>query len=242
MKAVSRATDRSIAHDPPQARQHASSVILRAPRSPPMDGPIDSGAKRFMDVGLSLLAVGVLGPLILGIAAAIWLTDGRPIFIRHERLGRYGTKFQCMKFRSMVRDADTILARVLETNTDARREWEANQKLKQDPRVTALGRYLRVTSLDELPQLFNVLRGEMSLVGPRPIVEAEVIRYGEFFDRCFSVSPGITGLWQVSGRSARSYSERVAMDCAYAARRSILLDVWILMKTLPAVLMRRGSY
>jgi exopolysaccharide production protein ExoY len=197
--------------------------------------------KRALDAVLSSLAILTLAPLMLGIAAAIWIFDGRPIFIRHERLGRYGRKFYCLKFRSMARDADQLLTRYLESNPDLRREWAANQKLKHDPRVTPLGAFLRTTSLDELPQFFNVLRGDMSLVGPRPIVEAEVVRYGKAFDRCFSVPPGITGLWQISGRNARSYQERVALDCVYVRRCRTSLDLWILIRTVPAVLSRRGS-
>jgi exopolysaccharide production protein ExoY len=142
----------------------------------------------------------------------------------------------------MVSNADEVLRRHLEENAEARAEWAQNHKLVDDPRVTALGQLLRKSSLDELPQLFNVLRGEMSLVGPRPIVDAEVARYGEAFAQCFSVPPGITGLWQVSGRSEIGYTERVALDLRYAQGWNLGRDVAILFKTVPAVLFQKGSY
>ncbi|KAA0122406.1 sugar transferase [Methylobacterium sp. P1-11] len=197
--------------------------------------------KRVLDATIALTALFLLLPLLLFIALLIWGSDGRSPIFRHKRLGRYGRPFGCLKFRSMVPDGDAVLARHFAANPAARAEWEASYKLTHDPRVTALGHVLRKTSLDELPQLWNVLRGEMSLVGPRPIVQAEVVRYGADFATCFSVPPGLTGLWQVSGRSDTGYAERVALDCAYASQWSLARDLGILLKTVPAVLSQRGS-
>ncbi len=157
------------------------------------------------------------------------------------RLGRDGRAFGCLKFRSMVADGEAVLTAHLAADAQARAEWAATHKLTNDPRITPIGQVLRKTSLDELPQLWNVLRGEMSLVGPRPIVQAEVARYGRAFQTCFAVPPGVTGLWQVSGRSDTSYAERVALDLDYASRWSLRRDIAILLRTIPAVLAQRGS-
>ncbi|MDP3658695.1 sugar transferase [Phenylobacterium sp.] len=181
-------------------------------------------------------------PLLLVIALLIMAQDGGPALFRHRRLGKGGKPFYCLKFRTMVVDAETQLAGLLAADPELRQEWQNAHKLRHDPRVTPLGRFLRRSSLDELPQLFNLLRGEMSLVGPRPIVEAEVDRYGWRFRHYCAVTPGITGLWQVSGRNDISYRTRVAMDTLYARRKSPLFDAWLLISTLPAVLRRRGSY
>jgi lipopolysaccharide/colanic/teichoic acid biosynthesis glycosyltransferase len=179
---------------------------------------------------------------MLGVALAIFLQDGGPALFAHRRLGWGGRHFYCLKFRTMRVDAEARLAEVLARDPQARAEWDADHKLRDDPRVTRLGAFLRRTSLDELPQLFNVLRGEMSLVGPRPIVDAEIQKYGRRFHQYCAVKPGITGLWQVNGRSDTTYRARVAMDCLYAGRKSLLLDVRVLLCTIPAVLARRGSY
>lgn len=197
--------------------------------------------KRTLDVTVAGLALMLLLPLMLVLAVMIWAEDRHPPVFRHLRLGRNGHAFGCLKFRSMVTDGDAVLAAHLAAHPDARAEWDATHKLSNDPRVTTLGRVLRKTSLDELPQLINVLRGEMSLVGPRPIVEAEVGRYGSAFAACFSVPPGVTGLWQVSGRSDTSYAERAALDLAYATDWSLWRDLVILLRTVPAVLAQRGS-
>ncbi|MCJ2094654.1 sugar transferase [Methylobacterium sp. J-072] len=197
--------------------------------------------KRGLDTAVALTALCLLLPLLLLIAVLIWASDGRAPIFRHVRLGRHGRPFGCLKFRSMVPDADVILAGYLAAHPQARVEWEATHKLTRDPRVTTLGQVLRKTSLDELPQLWNVLRGEMSLVGPRPIVQGEVVRYGAAFAACFSVPPGLTGLWQVSGRSDTTYAERVALDLDYASRWSLRRDLAIMLRTVPAVLRQRGS-
>jgi exopolysaccharide production protein ExoY len=195
-----------------------------------------------MNVTVSLIAIIFLAPVMLAVALAVFLQDGGPILFAHRRLGQNGKPFYCLKFRSMAVDAEQRLASLLASDPEARAEWERDHKLRNDPRVTRLGEFLRKTSLDELPQLFNVLRGDMSVVGPRPIVEAEVAKYGRRFRAYCAVKPGITGLWQVSGRNDTSYRTRVALDCVYARRRTASLDVYIMACTVPAVLLRRGSY
>ncbi|RYB07955.1 sugar transferase [Lichenibacterium ramalinae] len=197
--------------------------------------------KRSFDVAAAAAMFLMFLPLF-GLICFILLTQGRPLMIRHRRVGRGGATFPCLKFRTMVVDSDAVLQRHLASDPAAREEWEASRKLKNDPRVTALGRVLRKTSIDELPQLLNVLRGEMSLVGPRPIVPAEVIHYGIHIERYHEVRPGLTGAWQISGRSDVSYEQRVALDCAYVAERSFRRDLGILVKTVPAVLKSKGSY
>jgi exopolysaccharide production protein ExoY len=202
---------------------------------------ISRPAKRFLDIAIAGTALFLLLPLMLLVAAAIWAGDRKSPIFRHQRLGRGGQPFGCLKFRTMVVDSQTALAAYLADNPAAQAEWDASHKLTDDPRVTALGKVLRKTSLDELPQLLNVLRGEMSLVGPRPIVQAEVARYGSAFAPCFAVTPGVTGLWQVSGRSETTYAERVALDLDYASRWGLRRDLAILVRTVPAVFAQRGS-
>jgi lipopolysaccharide/colanic/teichoic acid biosynthesis glycosyltransferase len=191
---------------------------------------------------IALLALMFVAPIMLGVGLAIFLQDGGPVVFAHRRVGHDGKSFRCLKFRSMAVDAEARLAELLASDPRARAEWEADHKLRRDPRVTQLGAFLRKSSLDELPQLFNVLMGEMSLVGPRPIVEAEIPKYGRRFRQYCAVKPGITGLWQVMGRNDTTYRTRVALDCVYAARRSAWLDLKVLACTIPAVLSRRGSY
>ena len=181
-------------------------------------------------------------PLMIAVAVAVRLQDGGPAMFRHRRVGQRGVAFSCLKFRSMRVDAEARLEQHLSSNPEARREWERDHKLRYDPRVTALGHFLRKSSLDELPQLLNVLRGEMNLVGPRPIVEGEIAKYGWRYRHYIAVKPGLTGLWQVSGRNDVDYRTRVAMDSLYSLRRCSKLDLWILANTIPAVVLRRGSY
>ena len=197
---------------------------------------------RLADIIIGLVALIALAPLLLLVGLAVRLGDGGPALYGHRRLGRGGIPFSCLKFRTMVVDADARLAAHLAANPDARAEWNATQKLRHDPRVTALGRFLRRSSIDELPQLFNILSGTMSLVGPRPIVENEVHRYGRHIGLYYSVRPGITGLWQVQGRGDGSYRRRVALDRTYVQKRSILLDFAIIGQTFPRVLFGEGSY
>lgn len=197
--------------------------------------------KPALDFGLALIALLFFLPVFILVAISIKLSDEGPIFFRHQRLGKDGKAFPCYKFRTMVPDAKERLERLLETDLASRKEWTECQKLKKDPRITATGEFLRKTSLDELPQLVNVLRGEMALVGPRPIIAAEICHYGEKFADYASVRPGISGLWQVSGRSDIGYSERVQLDVRYVRERSFRIDIKIMFKTIWVVLLRRGA-
>jgi len=199
-------------------------------------------AKRALDIIGAGVGLVLLAPFFL-IVALMVRADGGPAFFAHQRVGRGGKLFGCLKFRSMVIDSQARLESLLANDPVARAEWEATRKLKNDPRITRIGRFLRSTSLDELPQLINVLRGEMSLVGPRPVQEAEIDRYyGASAAHYMAVRPGITGLWQVSGRSETSYESRVALDVAYVSRPSLLADISILLRTPVAVLSRRGAH
>lgn len=202
---------------------------------------VQLATKRCVDVSLALVVLLTLAPLLLLLCLLVRCSDGGPALFRQTRVGRGGRHFPCYKFRSMVVDADQALVRHLRANPEAAREWAETQKLTNDPRVTRLGLFLRKTSLDELPQVINVLAGDMSLVGPRPIVPTECARYGESLDYYLAVRPGVTGLWQVSGRSACTYEERVALDVAYARDWRLRDDVLILLRTVPAVLLQRGS-
>jgi len=199
-------------------------------------------AKRIIDVGLSLIGGLLLLPFLALIAILIKLDSPGPVLYGHTRIGHNGQRFKAWKFRSMVKDADEVLKEYLEKHPELREEWERDQKLRSDPRVTRIGRILRQTSLDELPQLWNVLRGEMSLVGPRPIVQDEVIKYGEKFALYIKVKPGMTGLWQVSGRNDTTYQERVNLDTYYIRNWSLWLDLYILARTVWVVLTRKGAY
>jgi exopolysaccharide production protein ExoY len=196
---------------------------------------------RLLDIAIASVALLFFLPLFVLIALAIKITDPGPVFFRHKRIGLGGKTFGCWNFRSMVVDAEARLADILLTEPEAAREWAQHQKLTDDPRVTALGNFLRRSSLDELPQLFNVLMGEMSIVGPRPIVEKEPERYGQHFALYCLVRPGITGLWQISGRSDIHYFERVLLDVRYVSSRSVLRDLQIVVLTVPSVLAARGS-
>ena len=197
--------------------------------------------KRLIDIVIAFLGIAALSPLLLIVGGMLaWANQGGTIF-RHRRVGRDGQPFRCYKFQTMLPNAEAVLAAHLADNPDAAQEWTETRKLRDDPRVTRLGRFLRVTSLDELPQLFNILFGHMSFVGPRPITFAELDRYGPQAYRYLTVRPGLTGLWQISGRSSLSYSERVALDMLYLRTRSVGLDLLILIKTVPAVARTRQS-
>ena len=204
--------------------------------------PTAGAANRGMNISIALIALLFFLPVMILVALAIWCQDRGPMFFAHKRIGRDGRKFPCLKFRSMAIDAQARLQDLLAKDPQARAEWDRDHKLRNDPRVTKLGVFLRKSSLDELPQLINVIRGEMDLVGPRPIVDGEVPKYGPRFKHYCSVNPGITGLWQVSGRNDTSYRSRVAMDCVYARSKSMRMDLWIMIATVPAVLLRKGSY
>jgi len=192
---------------------------------------------------LDLLGVVLLLPLVLPLAglliALTWLDGGRPIYSQ-PRIGRHGQAFRCHKIRTMRPDADARLADILAGDPGLAAQWAATQKLTEDPRVTRLGGLLRRSSLDELPQLWNVLRGDMSLVGPRPVLAGELPRYGKAARDYTSVRPGISGLWQVTGRNATSYADRVALDTAYIRAQSLALDLHILLRTFAAVARRTG--
>ena len=197
--------------------------------------------KRVFDIfGASALLL-VLLPIFL-VVGCIVLRDGGSAVFGHPRVGKGGRPFRCLKFRSMVPKADVVLAELLATDANAREEWNRDFKLKNDVRITSVGRFLRKTSLDELPQLWNVLRGDMSLVGPRPIVTKELERYGADAHYYLSVRPGLTGLWQVSGRNNVDYATRVALDVSYVKERSILLDISILLRTFKVVFDGSGAY
>lgn len=203
---------------------------------------VDGNLSRFIDIILSVTAFLTFLPIVVLICVAITLQDGGlPVFV-HRRIGRGGRMFPCLKLRTMVRDSEDRLRRHLETNPAAQAEWALDQKLRNDPRITPLGLFLRKSSLDELPQLLNVAWGHMSLVGPRPIVPAEVARYGRYMQFYCNVRPGITGLWQISGRNDVSYRRRVAMDTVYSRTRSVGGDIWIMVRTVPAVFASKGSF
>jgi Undecaprenyl-phosphate galactose phosphotransferase WbaP len=204
--------------------------------------PWNLAIKRILDLGIVTLGGHIILPFLLVIALIIKLSSPGPVLYGHTRLGLNGTPFKAWKFRSMVPDADKKLKEILEGDPKLREEWEASQKLKNDPRVTPIGKILRRTSFDEFPQLLNILKGEMSLVGPRPVVEEEVKKYGEDFRRIFSVKPGLTGLWQVSGRSDADYAERVSYDTYYLQSWSVWLDAWVLLRTPGAILWGKGAY
>lgn len=198
--------------------------------------------KRGVDIALMVVSLPVVLLVLAVVALLVKLSSPGPVFYSHRRIRRGGTFFSMWKFRTMCVNSADVLEEYLARHPEARAEWNRTHKLRDDPRVTPVGRFLRRYSLDELPQLWNVASGEMSLVGPRPIVAAEVEKYGDCFDCYCSVVPGLTGLWQVSGRSELSYDERVALDCEYVARWSLTKDAMILMKTLSSVVNQDGAY
>jgi Undecaprenyl-phosphate galactose phosphotransferase WbaP len=199
-------------------------------------------AKRIIDSLAALLGGILIAPWIALIAAIVKLTSSGPAFYGQARVGQDGRTFYAWKFRTMVQNADEVLQHYLDSNSGLLTEWQENHKLKDDPRVTPIGQFLRRTSLDELPQIWNVIRGEMSLVGPRPIVREEIDKYSAYFYLYCKVKPGITGLWQVSGRSNTTYGQRVAMDVHYVRNWSLWMDIYLLWKTLSVVLRKQGAY
>ena len=208
-----------------------------------MSNKLDALAKMFFDYTLTAVGTVAISPLLFYIAYRINKEDPGPIFFAHTRIGKDGKAFPCYKFRSMVVNSKEMLEKHLAENPEAKAEWEREFKLKNDPRITPIGQILRKSSLDELPQIFNVLRGEMSLVGPRPVVQEELDKYyGTAVKEYCSVKPGITGLWQVSGRSDVDYPERVAMDVEYVRTRNLWKDIVILYKTFDVVLNKKGAY
>jgi exopolysaccharide production protein ExoY len=210
--------------------------LAQADEAHSSSGVISRYDSRTLDVIAATLLLILVLPLMALCAIAVLLTSGGPILFRHPRIGRNGEVFDCLKFRTMIRDADKAIEDVLNRSPQNREQWKALQKLKKDPRTTPLGALLRRYCLDELPQLFNILAGQMSMVGPRPIIATEIERYGANFALYCSVKPGLTGLWQVSGRHRLSYSERVELDASYVRSRTLALDLLILWKTGPVVL------
>ncbi len=198
--------------------------------------------KRVMDILVVVLGLPVLLPALLIVAAVVKFTSPGPVFFSHRRICRDGAFFSMWKFRTMCVNSSEVLEQYLTKHPKARKEWNHTHKLRTDPRITPVGTFLRRYSLDELPQAWNVILGQMSMVGPRPIVAAEVEKYGEFFDRYCRVKPGVTGLWQVSGRSKLSYEARVKLDCDYVERWSLFRDVRILLATFKSVVNRDGAY
>lgn len=198
-------------------------------------------AKAVFDKVLALMALPILLPVALIVAAVLLVVDGGPVFYGQRRVGRHGKTFRCWKFRTMVRDADAALERAFVADPSLRIEWMANRKLRNDPRIHRVGDFLRRSSLDEIPQIWNVLRGDMSFVGPRPVVVEELSFYGPFAADYMSVRPGLTGAWQVSGRSNTTYDERVALDVDYVRNISFANDVRIVAKTVKVVLAQTGA-
>ena len=200
--------------------------------------------KRFMDFIFSFLLIILLFPLFLIIGILIKLNSKGSIIYIQKRIGKHNTSFSCYKFRTMKPKAKYILKELLVQNKDIKNEFENTRKLVNDPRITEIGKFLRFTSLDELPQIFNVLKGDMSFIGPRPIVKSEIKKYGKDFKKAFSIKPGISGLWQVSGRNNLSYSKRVDLDIFYAKHINFFLDLKIFIKTLIVILIpfNKGAF
>ncbi|RLK39122.1 Undecaprenyl-phosphate galactose phosphotransferase WbaP [Cupriavidus plantarum] len=214
---------------------------MSAPAGPRYARAYGHAAKRVFDVGAALTLLVLLSPLMLTVAMLV-MRDGGACVYGHTRVGMDGRRFRCLKFRSMVRNADAVLQALLASDPAARAEWDRDFKLRNDVRVTRLGRFIRKTSIDELPQLWNVVRGDMSLVGPRPVVEKELERYGDSVSYYLRVLPGITGLWQVSGRNDADYDKRVMLDVTYVRNWTFAGDIVILFKTIGVVIYGRGAY
>jgi len=219
--------------------QHLNDYASAVDIVPQPVGIYHAFGKRAFDLVLAFIFLPVLTPIILG----LWLysrRDGAPGLFGHARIGQNGEVFKCWKVRSMVADAESRLEAYLKANPEAAAEWAKDHKLTNDPRITRFGQFIRKTSLDELPQIWNVLKGEMSFVGPRPVVTKELEKYGQDLPSYLAQKPGITGLWQVSGRNDVSYSERVQMDVDYLEKRGFLMDLKIIGKTAFSVLGRTG--
>jgi exopolysaccharide production protein ExoY len=204
--------------------------------------PIGLTTKRMIDIVLASFGIVLLAPLLIICFLVTRASSRGPALFLHKRVGFHGKHFNCLKFRTMVADSSERLRKHLESDHVAAAEWAAAQKLHNDPRVTAVGAILRRSSLDELPQLFNVLKGDMSLVGPRPVTDEELVKYGRSVNAYLACRPGITGLWQVSGRSRTTYQRRVECDNFYARRWSLYLDIKILIVTIPSILFSEGAY
>ena len=215
--------------------------VKRGIRSFILDAVDRKVSKRLFDIVFSLAVLIFFSPVYLLLALLIAVGSSGPIFYVQERVGKNYRRFECIKFRTMVVNADELLMEMIETSPQLRQEFEDNFKLKYDPRITWIGHFLRVTSLDEFPQFWNVLMGDMSVVGPRPLVVEELPRYGSHIDRVLTIRPGITGLWQVSGRNDIPYPQRVRMDLYYANARNFWMDLWIVVKTIGVVVFPKNN-
>jgi lipopolysaccharide/colanic/teichoic acid biosynthesis glycosyltransferase len=204
------------------------------------DGFYLRSGKRMLDLTLAVALLVMLAPLIAGVALLVRV-DGGPAIYGHRRVGKGGIMFRCLKFRTMVTNSEEVLLKLLQSDPVAAEEWKAEHKLTNDPRITRTGKFLRVSSLDELPQLINVLRGDMSFVGPRPVTEEELSRYGLQAVDYLAMRPGLTGLWQVHGRGKVSYDERVAMDSRYVRSVGFWSDLWLIAMTSVVVLRKTGK-
>ena len=224
----------------------AESAAPSPPHAEPVSGLnlLERGVKRLFDLASVLVILFLFWWAIIAVIVAVRLTSGGPVIFGHKRVGRDGREFKCYKFRSMVSNADQVLAHLLATDAAAREEWNRDFKLKNDPRITSVGRFIRKTSLDEFPQLWNVVVNDMSIVGPRPVVRKELDRYytGACRDHYLAVKPGLTGLWQVSGRNDMEYSERVELDRAYVRTWAVWSDFMIVMRTVGVMFRRKGAY
>lgn len=233
-------TSKSYAGAPVDLARYRSRLHI-ARRSEVAGDVLGGWVKRVFDVTLVIVSLPFILPLLLGVALLIKISMGGPVLYGHKRIGLDGKVFRCWKFRTMVQDGDAVLEDHLARNPAERELWATQRKLMHDPRVTPLGAVLRKLSIDELPQLLNILLGEMSIVGPRPVVADELSMYGRCAQHYLRTRPGLTGLWQVSGRSNTSYQHRITLDRLYVTHWSVLLDAWIVLRTIPAVLASRGA-
>lgn len=198
-------------------------------------------AKRLFDIIFSLFVLVFLSPVYFLLVVLIAINSPGPVFYVQQRVGRNFKLFRCIKFRTMVNDADEVLEKMIAKSPEMRQEFEESYKIKQDPRITGIGKFLRLTSMDEFPQFWNVLKGDMSVVGPRPLVPEELHKYGHRINTVLTIKPGITGLWQVSGRNDIPYPKRVLIDVYYATSHNWLLDLWIVIKTIGVIIFPRNN-
>lgn len=222
-------------------RAFASRILRDRPNSKLLEAIELGEPKRLFDIAFSLSVLILFAPVYLLIAFLILISSPGSVFYVQERVGKNRKSFGCLKFRTMVENADEMLVEMMEKSPHLRQEFEENFKLKKDPRITWIGRFLRVTSLDEFPQFWNVLKGDMSVVGPRPLVAEELPKYGRYMDRILTIRPGITGLWQVSGRNDIPYPRRVKMDLYYANFSNFWVDLWIIFKTIGVVIFPKNN-
>jgi exopolysaccharide production protein ExoY len=226
----------------PSGDASSAEIVVYPYGAPVSRQPVGGGAKRAFDLIFVVLISLLAAPLLILLALATKMLSDGPVLFGHKRIGFQGREFICLKFRTMVVDGDKKLAEYLAANHEAAKEWAESQKLRNDPRITTIGRFLRKTSLDELPQLLNILRGDMSLVGPRPVVAEELERYGPRRPAYLSARPGMSGLWQVSGRNATSYERRTELDEIYVQHWSMMRDVEIILRTIPEMLPSSRAY